>query len=414
MEKDTNLYLLVDIDDLLVRSSDKLQEVLNEKTNFKTDVLRMLEQLNRNCRYFYAQVKKECDMARISGSMPKLDRFAIFDNIKFARDDWYDKPVMISKYYIDIASSILNQFLEERDTFLEVDNMSRGESKIFDYKREMELINKYAEVICNNKNAFHKINCFCLKEILNLIHEAKKKNTDDMITIPDFGALVSMDTNDIIKSNSISLNEMSNKEYILYQKPLDDIRNCINLEDRLYDIVINASAFTASSDEIVDYSAIHNEKNVNWEAVNLVEDLIHSDMFKGVYFSTHHNGKREEKAKIQLMQRIIPEATGFIGQRFHDVEHNVIRRGRSSKIDKACEYLMIMPNQIVLLDDSKANCGDCKNKGGTEILYKPQTDSEIINGKFEDNGYNRILDFDNNHVYGFIANAYVKPKLKTK
>ena len=36
MENGKMLYLLVDIDDLLVRSSDKLQEVLNEKTNFKT------------------------------------------------------------------------------------------------------------------------------------------------------------------------------------------------------------------------------------------------------------------------------------------------------------------------------------------------------------------------------------------
>ena len=48
--KDTELYLLVDIDDLLVKSSDKLQKVLDDQTNFKTNVLRMLEQLNRNCR----------------------------------------------------------------------------------------------------------------------------------------------------------------------------------------------------------------------------------------------------------------------------------------------------------------------------------------------------------------------------
>ena len=414
-EKDTELYLLVDIDDLLVQSSDKLQDILDKKTNFKTDVLRMLEQLNRNCRYFYAQVKKECDMAKLSGRKPNLDRFAIFDNMELERRyDWYTKPIMASKYYIDVANSLLNQFLEERDTFLEIDNMPYGESKIFDYKREMELIGKYAEVICNNKDVFHKINCFCLKEILNLIHEAKKQNTMDNLVIPNFGALVSMDTNDIIKSNSISFDEMSNREYILYQKPLDDIRNCINLEDHLYDIVINASAFTTPSAEIVDYSAIHSGDNVNWEAVSLVEDLIHSKMFKGVYFSTHHNGKREEIAKMNLMMKILPDATGFIGQRFHDSEHNVIRRGRSSKIDKACEYLMISPSQIVLIDDSKANCGDCKNKGGTEVLYKPQTDSEIVNGKFEDTGYNRILSFNNNHVFGYIANAYVKPKIKVK
>lgn len=413
--KDTELYLLVDIDDLLVKSSDKLQKVLDDQTNFKTNVLRMLEQLNRNCRYFYTQVKKECDMAKFSGGKPKLDRFAIFDKMNLERRyDWYTKPIMASKYYLDVATSLLNQFLEERDTFLEIDNMSRGESKIFDYKREMEVINKYAEVICNSKDDFHRINCFCLKEIINLIYEAKKKNTGDVLTIPEFGSLVSMDTNDIIKVSSLSSEEMSNKEYILYQKPLDDIRNCINLEDRLYDIIINASAFTTASGEVVDYKKIHSEENVNWEAVRLVEDLIHSRMFKGVYFSTHHNGKREELAKINLMGRIIPEANGFIGQRFHDDEHNVTRRRRSSKIDKACEYLMIKPSQIVLLDDSIANCSDCKKKGGTEILYKPQTDSEIINGKLEDNGFNRILSFDNNHVFGYIADAYVKPKIKIK
>ena len=61
------------------------------------------------------------------------------------------------------------------------------------------LINKYAEVICNIKDDFHRINCFCLKEIINLIYEAKKKNTGDVLTIPEFGSLVSMDTNDIIK-----------------------------------------------------------------------------------------------------------------------------------------------------------------------------------------------------------------------
>ena len=51
-DNETKLYLLVDIDDFLVYSSDKLQKIVNEKTNFKTEVLQMLEQLNRNCRYF--------------------------------------------------------------------------------------------------------------------------------------------------------------------------------------------------------------------------------------------------------------------------------------------------------------------------------------------------------------------------
>ena len=112
------------------------------------------------------------------------------------------------------------------------------------------------------------------------------------------------------------------------------------------------------------------------------------------------------------MGQIIPEANGFIGQRFHDSEHNAKRRARSSKVDHAMECLDISASQIVLLDDSKANCGDCVEKGGTAILYKPETDSEKINGKIEDTGFNRILDLKKSNIYGMVANAYVKKKRK--
>ena len=414
--QDTELYLLVDIDDLLVFSSDKLQETLNQKTNFKTDVLRMLEQLNRNCKYFLDQVKIECNCAKARKEKPCLYRFRVFDNMVFGSErEWYTKPIDAAGYYLEVANALLNQFLEERDTFLEIDNMPNGEIKKFNYQKEMETILIYAELINNNMNAFHKINNFCLEKAEELINFAKIINKDDILTIPEYGALVSMDTNDIIKKGSISnIDNISYKKYVLYQKAHENIKNCLNLENRIYDIIINNSVFINPSKEIVDYEDIHNERNVNWEAVRLVEELIHSKMFKGIYFSTHHNGDREEKAKIALMQRIIPEATGFIGQRFHDSEHNSIRRGRSSKIDKAVRVLGVKPEQIVLLDDSKANCGDCKSKLGTEILYKPETDSEKIKGEFENTGYNRILTFDNNHVYGFIAEAYVKPKIKRK
>ena len=285
--------------------------------------------------------------------------------------------------------------------------MVKGETKTFNYKNEMEIIIKYAELISNNKIAFHEINNYCLNEVKRLINEAKEKNTIDSLNIPNYGALVSMDTNDIIKSNSLST-DTNYKKNALYQKPIDDIKNCISLEDKLHDIITNASVFIKPSEEIVDYRKIHSEDNVNWEAVKLIKKLIDLKIFKGVYFSTHHNGNREEKAKIELMQRIIPEASGFIGQRFHDCEHNAIRRGRSSKIDKASRYLMIEPEQIVLLDDSKANCGDCKSKGGTEILYKPATDSEIVKNTLEDTGYNRILTFNDDVVYEFINEALKK------
>ena len=407
------LFLLVDIDDLLVHSSDKLQAIVNEKTNFKTDVLRMLEQLNRNCRYFASQVKKECDSALSVFRKPNLERFVVFDKVSFHDYEYFYKPIMICEDYVKAANELLNQFLEERDTFLEIDNMPKGGIKTFNYKKEMESINHFAELISKYKDSFHKINCFCLKAMIDLIRDAKKRSTSSNLIIPDYGALVSMDKNDIIKKSSLSGN-VDNKTNILYQKPLDDITNCLNLEDRIFDIITNAKVFLTPSAEIVDYRMIHSLKNVDWDAVALVEDLIHTDIFKGVYFSTHHNGNREEKAKKILMQQIIPEATGFIGQRFHCNEHNGVRRGRSSKIDMAVDYLDISPSQIVLFDDSIANCNDCKEKGGTEVLYKPATDSEIINGKLADIDYNRVLDFKINHMHQYVAEAYEKQKVKIK
>ena len=413
-ESKDELYLLVDIDDLLVRSSDKLQEILNKRTNFKTEVLEMLEQLNRNCRYVANEVKKECIIAKYENRLPNLSRFPIFYDFTLnsrLTEDIYTKPVSIANYYKQVAESLLNQFLEERDTFLEVDNMPKGEIKKFDYKKEMTIIVEYFNLLYNNQNALSRINKFCYDEVKRLIKEALSKNNNGELTIPNYGDLVSMNTNDIIKKNSItSKNSISYKKSVLYLKPLHDIAHCVTNFHRIYDIISNAKVFYTPSEEIVDYSDVHSFKNVNWDAVGLVEDLIHSGIFKGVYFSTHHNGGREEKAKQILMKQILPEADGFIGQRFHATEHDAIRRGRSSKIDTAVIELGINEEQIVLFDDSKANCNDCKEKGGTEILYKPQTDSEIINGIMEETGFNRITEFDNNKVYGIIAQAYVKQK----
>ena len=407
MEEKNSLYLLVDIDDLIVKSSDKLQKILDEKTNFKTSTLNMLEQLNRNCRYVLHQVEKECLRAKESGSIPNLSRFPNYDNYIFKNNDekCYEKPVLAAKYYSNVANMLLNQFLEERDTFLEIDNLPKGQIKKFDYQKELETTIKFSKLIQENKSAFYQINKYCLKEAERLVEEAKISGT-----IPNYGELVSMDTNDIIKDNRINSESELYKDNIIYIKPLYEISNAITLLNNINDIIINAKVFNTPSDEIVDYSKIHSLINVNWRAVGLVENLIHSGVFKKVYFSTHHNGEREEKAKRVLMQQIVPEIDGFIGQRFHDTEHDGVRRGRSSKIDRAIEILQIPAEKIVLLDDSKANCGDCKSKGGTEILYKPATDSEIIKSCLEDTGFNRILDFNNHQVYQFIAEAYVKQK----
>ena len=406
------LILLVDIDDLLVRSSDKLQDVLNNETNFKTGTLRMLEQLNRNCRYFYNQVEKECSLARIEGRKPRLD---MFPYIAFNGINIYNEPLKVSKIYLNSAIEFLNQFLEERDTFLEIDNLKNGDIKKFNYRKESEKLSYFAHLYYTTKNGFHMINEYALSEARRISIDAKN---NDMF--PNYGALVSMDSNDIIKTNSIRETEMY-KERILFEKPINDIEETILLEKCLYDIVTNGTVFITPSREIVDYSKIHTVSNVNKEAAKLIKKIIHSGMVDGVFFSTHHNGDREEKAKISLMKEILPETTGFIGQRFHDVEHNVERRGRSSKASQAIVYLerllgfKIIPEQLILLDDSKANCKDIKERKGTEILYKPRNDSEIINGKLEEMGYNRILTFDEYPVFQYINNASNElEKVKTK
>lgn len=417
-ENDNKLYLLVDIDDFLVRSSDKLQETLDEKTNFKTETLKVLEQINRNCRYLVNEVKKECNLAKEEGRLPNINRFLIFNNFavnKSMGNEVYTKPVEMANYYLQVANSLLNQFLEERDTFLEIDNMPKGEIKKFNYEKEMKVMVDYFNLLHTNEDALNKINKFCYNEAKKLIKEALNKNTTDEINIPNYGELVSMDTNDIIKKNSIvSKNSASYRKSVLYLKPLHDIAHCVTNFHLVYDIISNFDVFYTPSEEIVDYSSIHSLRNVNWEAVSVVESLIHSGMFAGVYLSTHHNGDREEKAKQILMKQILPEADGFIGQRFHDTEHDGLRRGRSSKIDTAVIELGVKAYQLLLFDDSKANCKDCKEKGGTEILYKPITDSEIINNIIEETGFNRITELDNKKVYGIIAQAFVKQNNKVK
>ena len=410
-ENDNELYLLVDIDDFLVYSSDKLQAVVNEKTCFKTETLQMLEQLNRNCRYLVSEVTKECQKAKEENREPLLDQFLVFDNCVFNdRDALYTAPISSAKYYLEVANKLLNQFLEERDTFLEIDNMEKGRRKYFDGDRELESIIKYSEYVNNNRDAFHKINKFCLGQAQGLIEDAKRNNEGIKLTVPDYGELVSMDTNDIIKKSSLF--GISNMEYVLYIKPLQNLINCIKNENRLNDVVSNARIFYEESREIVNYSEIHSLKNVNWDAVNLIKRLMNSGLIFKVYFSTHHNGEREENAKKELMKLILPEADGFLGQRFHDIEHDAKRRTRSSKVNRAINALHIKYNQIVLIDDSKANCEDCKRKGGLALLYKPETDSERINGRIEDMGFDRIINLNDNNVEEVIENTHARQKIK--
>lgn len=378
------LYLLIDRDDLTVRSAPLIQGIINEKTNFKTDVLRMLEQLCRNCRYFLDEVIKVSDPI----------------------NDWVD--INAARYYLNVANRFLNQFLEERDTFLEIDNMPKGTRKYFNYEKEMALVLELSELIDKNREAFHTINAFCLNRLEKIVEEAKNNKT-----IPNFGALFSMDSNDIIKNSDID--EASAIEYILYEKPLELLRNCINNENRMHDIITNACVFYQPSQEIIDYNSIHSPENINWDAVGLIDKMIDSGKFHGKYESSHQTGVREDKVKEVSEKFILPRVDGYLGQRFHSEEHDANRRGRSSKVERAALILGIDPSQIVLIDDSIANCRDCVERGGTAILYKPMTDSEKINGKLEDTGFFRLTDFDDlDTVYCAIECAEEKCKAKCK
>lgn len=414
--EELGLILLVDIDDLLVFSSPKLQEIVNEKTNFKTEVLHMFEQLNRNCRYLVNEVKLECDNAQKENRKPDLKRFGVFkDYVCDKVENMYTGPVQAVEYYRAVADKLLNQFLEERDTFLEIDNMPKGSRKYFNYEKEMDKIIEFSEFINNNKEAFHEINKFCLKQAKSAIKKAKKHNGDGKLTIPKYGALVSMDSNDIIKKNSLSnTDDAKYRKYVLYRKPLHNIENCIKNENRMHDIITNARVFFKPSEEIVNYRAIHSEANVNWKAVAFIKLLIKAGIFKKVCFSTHHNGDREVLAKMELMQKIFPEIPkeDFIEQRFHDEEHDANRRTRSSKILKASYKLHVLPSLLALLDDSKANCEDCVKNDALPILYKALTDSEIINGMIEETGFNRIMNFDQKEAFEFICELCRRHKVK--
>ena len=176
----------------------------------------------------------------------------------------------------------------------------------------------------------------------------------------------------------------------------------------MHDIITNACVFYQPSQEIIDYSSIHCKKNVNNDEVNLINEMCLSGRFYHKYESSHQTGKREDDVKDKTSPIIVPMADGYFGQRFHTDEHDANRRGRSSKVERAVLILGIDPAQVVLIDDSIANCLDCIKRGGTAILYKP------IKGKLEDTGVNRLTDFsDFDTVDQAIDQAEQKVKCKT-
>ena len=408
-DDDVELVLLIDMDDLFVRSAPFIQKNVNDKTNFKTETLNMLEQFIRNCTFVIQEVTKECNKAKEEERYPDLSRFGIFDGIKFDDNNIYSKPIDIANEYKRIASKLYNQFLEERDVFLEVDNLYKttegSKSRIyFDDDKETKVLLECSKLISENMDAFHKINLFAYNEVDKLVTEAEKTRAYGEVVIPDFGPLVNMDNNDIVKNGE--LNGEIDREEILY-KPLIDTYNCLKYERNLQDVVTNGDAFFNPSEELVDYKSIHSVANVNWDAVFLIWRLIKSGRFKKICISTHHNGTREIDAKLLLVKLLFPQIPieYFLEHRFHDKKHDAERRGRSSKPKRAKEKLHIEYEQIVQLDDSKVNCQDCKDRGGLAIIYKPLTDAEKIKGRVDDLGFPRILDFEDPNNFDMIMDA---------
>ena len=379
--------LFCDIDDVLIKSSPFIQKYVNNKTIFKTEVLITIEQLIRNCQYYVDLVEDECFKARNENRKPNLDGFPNFNLINYDfkscdKNKLYDEIVNYAKYYLSVANMILNQFLEERDMFLELDNLPYGESKEYNYELESKGIEKFKSILKNNYNAFENINDFCLREVVKISENAKKQGI-----LPNYGALVKMDSNDIIRTTTSN----KNFEYYMYEKPCSDVEKCIT--NKIIDYALNNFDIKRSeSCEIVDYNAIYTVDNANMDAVIAIKKAMLKGEVDELCFITHHNGLREENAKRKFINKLFLNAK-FLGLRFHSEEHNLVRRYRSSKFLKASDNYDLIPKNMILLDDSKDNCSDWEKNGGTSILYREVTDAEKTS-EIEVFPYQRITTFD--------------------
>lgn len=392
---DDNMFsLFVDIDDVLVSSSPLIQKQVNEKTIFKTSVLRNIEQLKRNCEYFVKEIEKECNVAFDEKRLPDFKRFPkeLFEvdvnnfNFDLCSQEELNKiylyPIGNAMYYLKVADLILNQFLEERDMFLENDNLPYGVSKNYNYPEEEKNIEMFKQMIVNNYKALTLVNEFCVNEVKNISINARNNGV-----VPDYGALVKMDSNDIIRTNDSN----NDYEYYVYEKPIIDVQNCIN-GDVLGYALNNFDILKTPSKELINYDSIYQIENVNLKAVLMIKKVLLSESIKSMYIISHHNGDREFNAKNKLMQELFP-GVEVIGLRFHDSEHNIKRRYRSSKFAAARRVCNLDAKYMILLDDSKDNCKDWVSNDGKVILYRKVTDAERTS-KIENSEYPRITDFD--------------------
>ena len=403
-ENEDGLVLFVDIDDFLVQSSTLLQEQVNSKTGFKTDTLSMLEQTKRNCEYFRRYVMEEFMNAFENKRMPNLANF-VFEGVgmsgvnpvyfkKLSNYEWKQLEKKLKRFLngiLDASVKILNQYFEERDFFLENDNLPRGQIIPLNLPKERQVIDKFSELLITYLPTLVKVNEFSVSEIKRIVDEAKCKNVPgEKPIIPAYREYVRMDGNDIIKKNDIS--EKDSKEYIYYEKPVINIEKCAALKSRFYDIITNYRYFEIPSTNAIDYDFIYQRSHLNMGAIFLIQKLLASGRITAAYALSHHNGPRELEAKMRLVKSVLPQLE-FIGLRFHSQEHNCEKRVRSSKLDEIIR-LGFDPRISVLIDDSSENCDTWHKGEGIQILYKPMTDAEHINGDILQRSHlERITDF---------------------
>ncbi len=386
------IKLFIDIDDVLIGSSTLIQNYVENNTIFSKAKLEIIEQINRNCSFFTSKIRKECEMAKKEMRLPNLKRFPNMEKYSFdkpfselsdkEKEYIYSAPIKDAIEYENIAIRMYNQFLELRDMFLENDNLRRGESKKYNYFLEGKKLLEFKSCISNNIDSLSNINEYCYKCALAISQDALQKGI-----APNYRELVKMDNNDIIRTNV----EENSNSFFAYEKPIEDINKCRGNDIFLY-MLKNFEVKKTPSEEIVDYEKIYQQENVNKKAVRVIQKLLSSGMVDISFAITHHNGEREERAKRRLISEILPN-TNFIGLRFHETEHNLERRTRSSKFKYASMICNYEHELMLLLDDSRDNCSDWEKNEGNVILYRPVTDAEKTT-KVKRDEFNRIISFD--------------------
>ncbi len=427
---------IFDIDDFLVNSADAQQEQLDkyEPANgvrLKTNFMQMLEQLRRNCEYLKDKVREECIKAQSERRNPDFSHLPAFKNYKRSKGKYkYTAPIDFADEYCMAARELYRQFFEERNTFLEIDNKRRGEGLEMTDER---ILKEYARkekikgVIKANGSVFKEINEFCLEEINRIVEKAKEQNEIKAkaqeasgqqgeqkirLTRPNFGKLFSIDVNDVLKKNSMDeVDEDVDEEYVLYEKPLEILQNCVDQQEGLITqswdlnvIVNNFKIYFMKSEEYIDFAAIYSMENVNWPAVNYALDLIYSGKLVGAFAHSHYTGIREGYYKVKLIMELLPMLNGVIFQRFLAIDHDAALdfdmyiRERDTKITYTCETLGVGPEVLELNDDSKDNIVPARKCGAITCWFKRVTDSEKINGELEDISPDRITKFDKEAV----------------